>query len=135
MNVLRILSIGVLTCTMVTAAAEDTFLVRDGHSDYAIVLSDGASPSEKKAAEEVQEAIRQRTTATLPIVTEAPPDNHPMIVIGGGKVAEKLGVRPDAAELGNADQLDVGPAQNVGPKPAPVHQPVRRDGQPGPGPP
>ena len=75
-------------------------LVEDGRSDYRIVLGPNASPSERFAAEELQGACKACTGVELPIMSERPTDDSPMIVLGCGPVAESLGVVPKGADLG-----------------------------------
>ena len=81
-----------------TAMAGD--LANDGRSDYRIFLHPGASESEKHAAKELQTHFSQCTGADLQIVTERPKSNVPLLVLGCGRVAESLGVKPQAADLG-----------------------------------
>lgn len=80
-------------------AAQDAFLVRDSASDYVIVLADDASPSEELAAEELQSFLQTCTGAALPIVRTTDPD-MPMIVLGQGETARRLGVSPASDALG-----------------------------------
>jgi len=75
-------------------------LVRDGQSSHQIVLRDGASPSEQFAAQELQSHLEACTGAKLPIVAGAPRGDAPMIVLGCGPVARKLGVDPKRKQLG-----------------------------------
>jgi hypothetical protein len=55
-----------IVCPDILAAKE---LFANGYSDYAIVLADKASRSEKTAAKELQTLLRTISGATLPIVT------------------------------------------------------------------
>ncbi len=75
-------------------------LVKDGKSIYNIVLSPGASPSEKHAADELQSHFKACTGIELPILEKVPEDGSPVIVLGCGAVAEKFGVKPSQKELG-----------------------------------
>ncbi len=75
-------------------------LVRDGASDYVIRLDAKASPSETYAAEELQSYIQACTGAHLPIMTEAPEADTPMIVLGAYATARALGVAPEEDALG-----------------------------------
>jgi len=81
----------VLALTNCVGAAKLT-LVRDGRSDYAIVLPEDASQSEHRAASELKEHLRLISGADLPVVHES---TGPSIVIGQAPP----GV--DLAELGN----------------------------------
>jgi hypothetical protein len=76
-------------------------LVRDGASKHVIVLEPSASPSEKTAAKELQLHLKACTGVELPIRTGMPEDNSPMIVLGCGPVAAKLGIEPTPEQLGD----------------------------------
>jgi len=89
----------VAVCAWPLHAQERPMLVKEGASAYRIVVRPDASPSEKKAAEELQVHIKACAGVDLPVVTESPAD-APMIVLGCGPAAEKLGVAPSAEELG-----------------------------------
>jgi len=78
----------------------ETYLVKDGASPYQIVLAASASPSEQRAAEELQAHFQACTGIELPIVETPPAEDAPMIVLGCGPVAQGLGVAPNAADLG-----------------------------------
>ena len=80
-------------------AGDNPMLVHDGASAYQIVVRAGASPSEQQAAKDIQSHVKDCTGAQLPIVSEAPADG-PMIVLGCGPVAKRLGVDPAADALG-----------------------------------
>ena len=97
---------GVLMVLMLALAAawpvhaEDGFmLVQNGASAYQIVMRPDASPSEQQAAKDIQSHVQSCTGAQLPIVSEAP-ENAPVIVLGCGAAARRLGVDPDASTLG-----------------------------------
>ncbi|UCH33219.1 MAG: DUF4838 domain-containing protein [Armatimonadota bacterium] len=83
------------------ALAQDTaYLLKAGASNYRIVLESSASPSERHAAGELQSHFNACTGVELPIVTGRPADSAPMIVLGCGPTAQRLGVAPAPAELG-----------------------------------
>jgi siroheme synthase len=75
-------------------------LVADGQSDHVILLSDGASASEKNAAAELQAYLLEATEFELPILEAPPAAGTPTIVIGRGTLASQLGVEPTDQELG-----------------------------------
>jgi len=75
-------------------------LVKGGACRHQVVLQSGASPSEKFAAQELQTHVKACTGVELPILTDRPKDDAPMIVLGCGDVAKKLGVDPTAEQLG-----------------------------------
>ena len=81
------------------AAAQNGFLVKAGTSAYQIVLEPEASPSERHAAEELQQFFKACTGVTLP-VAEVASESAPMIVLGCGPVAKRLGVDPADDALG-----------------------------------
>ena len=94
----------VVSGAFLTAAwpAEDTSisLVRNGGSPYRIVLGPSASPSEKHAAQELQSHFKACTGIELPIVENPEDLASPMIVLGCGPIARKLGVDPKPEDLG-----------------------------------
>lgn len=75
-------------------------LVDQGTSDHAIFLTPDASPSEQRAAAELQEHLEACTGVTLPIVSEAPTPETPLIVLGRSEIAASLGVDPSDEALG-----------------------------------
>ncbi len=81
-------------------AAGPVPLVKDGACKHQIVLRKGASPSEQFAAEELRTHFKACTGVDLPVVKAPPQDGTPMIVLGCGEVAGKLGVRPTPEQLG-----------------------------------
>lgn len=86
-------------------------LLKDGQTDRTIVLDAAASPSERHAAEEFRSHFEACTGVSLPILEGASADGRPMVVLGRGQIAEKLGVAPTDAELGEQGCLirTVGP--------------------------
>ena len=92
-----------------TAGCDGTgrhIIAGNGKSDYAIVLSDEASPSENHAAEELRFFIREATGAVIPIVGEQ--DSRAReprrIFIGSSSAAEGLipeSKAPDWEKLGD----------------------------------
>jgi hypothetical protein len=61
----------VLACfLLVTTAFADVALAEKGKSRYRIVVPEGAIPSERHAAEELQRYVETMSGATLPIVTD-----------------------------------------------------------------
>ena len=76
-------------------------LVIEGTSDYTIVLSKDASPSEKHAADELQIFIHQVSGAKLPIVVEGGKVPARMIVLGDGETRRLRGTPIDVKALGD----------------------------------
>jgi len=81
--------------------AQKLSLVRDGASDYVILLSKDASPSEEWAARDLVDHIRQMSGAVLPIVPERDVIPEKAIIIGDSGAARSLGVVVGSADLGS----------------------------------
>jgi hypothetical protein len=80
------------------------WLVKDGQSSHTIVLQEGASASEKLAAQELVTFVKACTGAELKVVdlaVDPVPPASPMVVLGQGALAKSLGVDPDPAALGD----------------------------------
>lgn len=82
--------------------AEDAavYLAIDGASPYQIALQPGASPSEKFAADELQQFFEACTGIKLPIKEVVSVGETPSIVLGCGDAARELGVNPGGETLG-----------------------------------
>jgi len=81
------------------ASQQPVSLLEGGSSRHVIVLAPDASPSERYAAQEWQSHFKLCSGVELPIRDAAPEDGSPMIVLGCGEIARKLGVDPPRAEL------------------------------------
>jgi hypothetical protein len=79
------------------AAAAPLDLVRNGRSDYAIVIAPDASLSERHGAEELQKFLQQISGARLPLTAEPQPK---MILVGDSPALRKLNLAIPFAELG-----------------------------------
>jgi len=75
-------------------------LIRDGQCSHQIVLHTGSSPSEEFAAEELRTHVEACTGIKLPVVKGTPRADAPMILLGCGDAAKKLGVDPAPDQLG-----------------------------------
>ncbi|MBN2584264.1 MAG: DUF4838 domain-containing protein [Planctomycetes bacterium] len=82
----------VASCT-----AADVTLVQDGKSDYVVVLPAEASPSEKWAAEELVNHVKEMSGATLPVQTAGAEVPEKAIVLGFGDAAKSVGVEADTS--------------------------------------
>ncbi|QDU44628.1 hypothetical protein Mal52_31140 [Symmachiella dynata] len=82
-----------------SADSASVVLLEKGSSKYQIVLNPSASPSERYAATELQAHFLKCTGVKLPITAVEPGQETPMIVLGCGPVATRLGVHPTADEL------------------------------------
>src|SRR5579871_5765930 len=72
----------VVLLALVAVPAFAITLVNQGHSDYSIVLSSQASPSEHRAAAELQRYIAEMSGAHLPILDDAHPTPGHLILLG-----------------------------------------------------
>ncbi|MCC6423595.1 MAG: DUF4838 domain-containing protein [Phycisphaerales bacterium] len=81
-------------------ADESIELAHEGASAYGIVLSEDASPSERYAASELRQFIKQISGADLSIVTESAELPGRMIVLGAGRALDSLGTNIDLTTLG-----------------------------------
>ena len=89
----------ILFCAMPAAARN--WLFKNGKSNYRIVLDRQASPSEKKAAEELQMYIKQISGAQLPITDDATSKGRRIFVGFGSAVADITGAqKPEADDEG-----------------------------------
>ncbi len=87
-----------IACWATCLAAAPIELVRDGRSDYKIVLGRAASPSERHAAEELQAHLEQMTGARLPIVVEE--SGGHLILVGNSGVTDRLGLTVPEKQVG-----------------------------------
>jgi hypothetical protein len=91
--------LGISLFSNAIATAECPYLLKDGKCGYTVVVGAAASSSEKHAAEELRDAFNACAGIGLTIA-ESAPQNGPMIVIGCGDTARKLGVDPKPDQLG-----------------------------------
>ncbi|MGD1101127.1 MAG: DUF4838 domain-containing protein [Terriglobia bacterium] len=75
-------------------------LARDGRSKYRIVLSRNASPSERRAADELQKFIEEMSGARLPIAPEAASRGGKRIFLGQSEALDSLKPGIDFDALG-----------------------------------
>lgn len=100
-----------------TRAEDPPTLVRDGRSDYSIVVAAGTAPAERCGAAELQAGIRLLSGAELPVVDEPVGADAPSagatggaaaatalpehaILVGRGRWVSTLGLTLDPARLG-----------------------------------
>ena len=81
-----------------SAYAKDIVLVEGGKSTYTIVVSRDASPSEKHAAQELQEFVREISSAELPISQTL---SSKAIILGDGPALRALNIDIDFEGLGD----------------------------------
>ena len=83
------------------AVAGELTLTKNGASDYVIVLSSEASPSEKHAARELQMFVKMISDVTLPIYRDNEEITSPMILVGNGPRLSQIDASIDFSDLGN----------------------------------
>jgi len=81
-------------------AQQKLVLSENGKSDYKIVISRNASPSEKHAADELQMFLEKIGGAKLPIVDDAAQFSPKEIILGNNKHLEQANVKIDLDKLG-----------------------------------
>jgi len=83
------------------AAKEPLSLVKQGKSTYSICTSETASPSEKRAAEELQKFLEEMSGARLPIVTDSETPEGDLVLVGNSKLVQQLAPRIPFERLGS----------------------------------
>lgn len=96
-RLMQAISFALLLLSAMPAAARN-WLFKNGKSDYRIVLDRQASPSEKKAAEELQMYIKQISGAQLPITDDATSKGRRIFVGFGSAVADITGAQKPKAD-------------------------------------
>jgi hypothetical protein len=82
------------------AREQPIVLVDGGRSTYSICISSGASPSERRAAEELQRFLKEISGARLPIVTDAAAVSGDVVLVGKSDVLDRLGLNIPFEDLG-----------------------------------
>ena len=82
-------------------ATETLTLVDDGRSDFQIVVGEEAIPSERYAAEQLAQLLKEISGTQLPIVTDDTPLPNRAILVGQHCWLESLGVQIDTLSLGD----------------------------------
>ena len=72
------------------ALAKPIDLVKNGRSTYRICLAGDASPSEKRAAEELQQFLQEMSGARLPVVTGCTEVRSPQVLVGRSPALDRL---------------------------------------------
>ena len=80
---------------------EKLVLAENGRSEYRIVISKEASPSERHAARELQSFLKQIANVELPIVTDEAEMSGKEIILGRNRHLEGLNVDIDWGRLGD----------------------------------
>ena len=90
------------TASMLTQAADSSLvLVNNESTDYRIVVSAQAIPSERYAAEELQTYLQKATGVRLAIVNDGEPSTAREILVGESKRLQELKVSLPGAKLGS----------------------------------
>src|SRR5579863_9213391 len=107
---------GVLTAAA-TASGKTPLLVDNGKSEYSILTAQDASPSEKRAAAELQRFLEEISGALLPMVTAGRPVRGKSIFVGDsaplrarkpGIVFESLGLEGYVVKTLGSDMVIAG---------------------------
>ncbi len=80
--------------------AQGVTLVEKGKSAYTIVVAAKATPSEQRAARELQRFIEEMSGARLPVATDARNVRGPKLLVGDSAAVKRLGVKLPLEELG-----------------------------------
>ena len=82
------------------ASGQELVIAENGRSAFNIVRSDGASPSTKYAAAELQKFLKQITGVELPIVSDREPLRAHEVIVGDNAHLRQLGIQVDFEKLG-----------------------------------
>ena len=93
----KLAAIGLLMAS-ITPLSADVTLVAKGKAEAEIVLSPGASASEKTAAAELQHHLEAMSGAMLPIVDKASADGKAHVYVGESDATKKLGFSLDGVK-------------------------------------
>lgn len=86
--------------TVAALCAPGVTLVENGKSAYTIVVAAKASPSEQRAAKELQRFLEEMSGAKLPLATDMADVRGPKLLVGASDAMKKLGVALPLDELG-----------------------------------
>src|SRR4051794_21556099 len=92
-----IVAISLLLCPY--EASADITLVRDGKSDYVIVLADDATAAERRGASELSSYIKQMSGAELPVVARSDSEHAIRISRDANLRIEAFTLRTDGQQL------------------------------------
>ncbi len=82
------------------AAPAGLTLIENGRSRHTIVTARDASPSERRAAEELHRFLAEMSGARLPIATDEAAVRGPLILVGRSRALERVGLRIPFEQLG-----------------------------------
>jgi hypothetical protein len=89
-----------LALLLLASTAPAITLTNNGKSSYTIVLAAEASPSEHRAAHELQRFLEEISGARLPIATDAQPHQGNLILLGDSAALRRLNPSIPYAQLG-----------------------------------
>lgn len=95
----RLYWISLLVAGLGQASAPLT-LVENGRSPYRIVISEQASPSERRGAQELQRFLEEMSGCKLPVVTDKQRLRGPLILVGNSRALDALRLRVPWEKLG-----------------------------------
>jgi len=75
-------------------------LLDEGTSRHVIVLQEEASPSEETAARELRDHFKACTGTELPILSDRPQEDVPMVLLGFGPLSAEWGLKREEMDLG-----------------------------------
>jgi len=81
-------------------SAQGVTLVNKGKSSYSIVISAQASPSEQRAAQELQRFVEEMSGARLPVVDDSKKVRGPMVLLGDSAELKRLEANLPFEKLG-----------------------------------
>lgn len=89
-----------LLLTLLAASLQAVTLVDHGRSSYSICISSSASPSERRAANELQRFVQEMSGARLPIVEDATKPKGDLVLVGDSKALQALNTGIEFGKLG-----------------------------------
>jgi hypothetical protein len=95
-----VIAAGVCCVSAAAAAPARLTLAKGGHTDYTIVTSKDASPSETRAAAELQHFLGEMTGATFAAASETSAPKGNMILVGRSGITDGLGLNIAYDKLG-----------------------------------
>ena len=106
-KILNYLSVLIITAIILSgsssliAGGKTLTLTNDGKSEYTIVLTRDASPSEKHAAKELQKYLSMISGVAIPIYRDNEKISGPMILVGDGPLLRQIDSNIDIDDLGD----------------------------------
>jgi hypothetical protein len=89
-----------LLLALLAASLQAVTLVDHGRSSYSICISSSASPSERRAANELQRFVQEMSGARLPIVEDSAKPKGDLVLVGDSKALRALNTGIEFGKLG-----------------------------------